>query len=1006
MWRTVIRGVLATFLASAPALAQTGSISGRVVAAEGGAPVVGAQVTVVGTNIGTVSRDDGRYSLTLQAGRYTLVASRIGFARDTVPGVVVNPAATTTLNISLRSAPTALAGVVVVGYGTQQAKDLTGSVATVTTEEFNTGRVVSPEGLIRAKVAGVQVSDNNEPGGAISIRVRGGTSVTASNEPLYVVDGVPIDIGGGSVGGDGSTGLGRSRNPLNFLNPNDIESITVLKDASSTAIYGNRGANGVVIITTKSGGSGPQVSYTGTVSGSRVVGGPNMLNAAQYRAAVQQFAPSNVASLGTASTDWLGAIERNAGGQEHNLDFSGHGETNVYRLGLGYLDQNGVLIGTRTQRASASLNYSDRLLGDRLALRTHIRGSRSLDWYTPGSVLGEAVAFAPTQPLYAAPGTYYQYRDPASGALIGLAPNNPLEDLAYVQDQGTILRSVGNVEGEYRLPFISGLTATVRGGYDVNRADRNVFTPTNIASQLKTDSATRGSIARANHNELHTVGDVYANYRNVLPRLTNSTLDLTAGVSGENFNGTYNGYSANGLSSNLLGLNGVPTFTEAHPGVSVLDHVLRSQFGRANLNLFDRYLITATVRRDGSSRFGEGQKYGTFPSAAFAWRLLEEPMLKDRLPLSDLKFRLSWGRNGNEAIPCDYCAYGAYDVGGPNAQAQFGNVFVTTIRPVAFDPNLHWETTTSTNVGFDIGILRDRFTGSVDYYTKTTHDLLFYVPTAAGTALSNTVLTNIGSVRNRGVEFMVDGKLIDGGARGFTWNVNLNASHNSNELLTIGRPGVTSIQTGGIAGGVGTTIQVLQPGQPINSFFVYQHRSVNGAPVTTGPDTAMYVDQNGDGIINTSDLLPFHSPAPTWIFGHTSNVTWRGWDASTTIRAYRGNYVYNNVASNLGNYSVLTSPFMPVNLSASVLQYGFTRPQYLSDLYVEDASFVRMDNLTVGYTFDRLAQLSNARIFGTIQNVFTSTKYSGVDPTANINGIDNNVYPRSRTFVGGLSVGF
>jgi TonB-linked SusC/RagA family outer membrane protein len=999
MWRTVIKGLLVTMLASAPVLAQTGNIAGRVTAAESGQPLQGVQIVIAGTSTGTVTRADGRYSLSTRPGRYSVRASRLGYGRDSVTGVLVSAGATTTADFVLRPAAVSLGNVVVVGYGTQNARDVTGSLTTVDTAQFNTGRIVSPEALIRGKVAGVQVSDNNEPGGGLSVRIRGGTSVNASNEPLYVIDGVPIDIGGGStVSG---------RNGLNFLNPNDIESVEVLKDASSTAIYGNRGANGVVIITTKSGSSGPQLTYTGTVSGSRVVGGPAMLNAAQYRAAVTQYAPTNLAVLGNANTDWLAAIEQNAGGQEHNLGFNGQHGTSVYRLGLGYLDQSGVLIGTKTQRTSASFNYSDLLLNDRLAIRSHLRGSRSLDAFTPGGVLGSAVAFAPTQPIYTDSGTYYQYRDPSSGALIGLAPNNPLEDLKYVQDQGTILRSLGNLEAELKIPHVDGLTGTVRGGYDINRADRNGFTPTNVASQLKGNPSTAGSVSRANHAELHTVLDLYANYRHDLSMVESSTVDLTAGVSGENFSGTYNGYSVNGLSTNLLGYNGVPTFTEAHPGVSVQEHLLRSQFGRVNLSFLDRYLLTGTVRRDGSSRFGEGQKYGIFPSAAFGWRLLQEPMFKDKTPFSELKLRVSWGKNGNEAIGCNYCAYGSYVVGDANSQAQLGNQFVTTIRPVAIDANLHWETTTSTNVGLDMGILRDRFTGSIDYYTKTTDDLLFNVPTAAGTALSNSVLTNIGSVRNRGVEFMVDGKLVDGGRRGFTWNANFNAARNSNELLTLGRPGLTNILTGGIAGGVGTTIQVLQQGQPVNSFYVYQHRNgANGQPVVSGADTAMYVDQNKDGIINGSDLITYHSPAPKWIFGHTSNVTWKNFDASTTLRAYTGNYVYNNVASNLGNYSVLTSAYAPVNLSASVLKYGFTRPQYQSDLYVEDGSFIRMDNLTVGYTFDRLAQLSNARVFGTIQNVFTSTKYSGVDPTANINGIDNNVYPRSRTFVGGLSVGF
>lgn len=998
MLRTVIHGVVATMLASVPVLAQTGTITGRVMTAENAQPVANAQVIVVGTGAGAITRNDGRYTLTVRAGRYTVRALRIGFNADSVTNVVVPAGGTATADFHLRSAPTALSGIVVVGYGTQEAKDVTGSVVAIDTMQFNTGRIVSPEALIRGKVAGVQVSDNNEPGGGVVVRIRGGTSVNASNEPLYVIDGVPIDVGGGStVSG---------RNGLNFLNPNDIETVTVLKDASATAIYGNRGANGVIIITTKSGASQPQVMYSGNFSGSRVVGGPDMLTAEQYRAAVAQFAPTNVSSLGTANTDWLAAIEQNAGGQEHNLDFAGRRDAALYRLGLGYLDQEGVLIGTRTRRASGSINYSDLLLGDRLALHTHLRGSRSVDDYTPSPVLGEAVAFAPTQPIYTTAGSYYQYRDPTSGNLIGLAPNNPIEDLKFLQDQGIILRSIGSVEGEYRLPWLEGLSVTGRGSFDSNRADRNSFTPSSVASQLKGDPTLAGNVSRANHSELHTVLDAFATYRHNVGVLDRGSADLTAGVSGENFDGSYNGYAAKGLSTNLLGFDGVPSFKEASPGVSVQQHRLRSQFARANLSFKDRYLFTGTVRRDGSSRFGPDQQWGVFPSAAFAWRMGEEPSLKEHLPVSDLKLRVSWGKNGNESIGCNYCAYGSYEVGGPQAQAQLGNSFITTIRPIAFDPNLHWETTTSTDVGIDFGFLQNRFSASIDGYTKTTDDLLFAVPTAAGTALSNSVLTNIGSVRNRGFELMLDGKLVDGGRKGLSWLANFNVSHNSNELLTLGRPGLTSISTGGIAGGVGTNIQVLQPGQPVNSFYVYQHREANGKVVVTGPDTAMYVDVNKDGIINTSDLRPFHSPAPRWILGHTSNVNWRNFDASTTLRAYIGNYVYNNVASNLGNYSVLTSPYAPANLSASVLQYGFTRPQYLSDLYVEDASFLRMDNLTVGYTFDHLGQVRNPRVFGTIQNVFTTTGYSGVDPTANINGIDNNVYPRSRTFVGGVTIGF
>ncbi len=993
MWRTGLVSAFTLLFAAGSAFAQTGTITGTVTTGEAGAPLGSAQVTVVGAGAGALTRDDGRYTVAVAPGTYKVRVTRIGYAADSMVGVVVTADAPPMVDFRLQRNTTVLSDVVVVGYGSQNVRDVTGVVSSVDTTTFNKGRIISAEQLIQGKIAGVQVVDNNEPGGGMAIRIRGGTSVTATNEPLYVVDGVPITVGGGASAG---------RNPLNFLNPNDIESVTVLKDASSTAIYGSRGANGVVIITTKSGASGPQFTYNGSVSGSRVTGGPDLVTAAQYRAAVTQYAPSNVAALGSANTDWYDAILQNAGGIEHNLGINGNGEDMNYRLGLGYLEQNGVLQGTRTQRVSASLNYADVLLSDRFTLRAHLKGSRAKDSFTPGGVLGSAVAFAPTQPIMSDAG-FFEYRN-AAGALVNLAPNNPIAELAQVQDEGVTLRTIGNFEGEYEIPFIAGLSATVRAGFDLVRANRTTFVPSFVTSQLKGDSRFRGNLNRNSPEQQNTVLDAYATYERTFDQYA-SDVDLTAGYSTERFRGDYGSFNASGLSTDLLGLSGVPSSFETNPYYSIDESRLVSGFARANWNLLDRYLFTATVRRDGSSRFATTNQYGTFPSAAFAWRVLDEPGFKDRLPLSDLKLRVSWGKNGNQSVG-NYLAYTSYGFGQTTAQAQFGNTFVSTIRPSASDPNLKWEETASTNVGLDFGFLDGRFSGTIDYYTKKTSDLLFNVPTAAGTALSNFITTNIGSVRNRGVELSLDARVLDGGPRGFSWNANLNASHNTNELLSIDRPGITSIATGGISGGVGTTIQVFQPGQPVNTFYVYEHKRVNGKPVASSVDLDMYVDRNGDGIINTSDLRAYKDPAPKWIFGHTSNVTWRGFDASTTLRAYLGNYVYNNVASNFGHYSVLTPSRAPVNLHSSVLETGFVAAQSLSDVYVEKASFIRMDNLTLGYTFAGIRNLQGARVFGTIQNVFTSTEYSGVDPTAGVNGIDNNIYPRSRTFLAGLSVGF
>lgn len=993
MWRKTFVSLLATLAANGTVGAQSGTITGSVTTADGGRPISRVQVVVVGTAQGGVTGDDGRYTIVLDPGTYRLRVRRIGFSPDSANGVVVTSGGVTTRDFQLTPSAQVLGDVVSIGYGTTKARDLTGSVSTTTERDFNTGRVVSPEELIRAKVPGVQVVDNNEPGGGITIRIRGGTSTGAygaSNDPLYVVDGVPLQVGGGASAG---------RNPLNFLNPRDIATITVLKDASSTAIYGSRGANGVVIITTKSGSTGPSFSYNGSVSTSRVTGGPTLVDATQFRAAVAKYAPYRSAMLGTANTDWLGAIEHDAGGLDHSLSVSGHRDAMSYRLGLGYLNQSGVLQGTKTQRAALSFNYADRLF-DRLNVRSNLKGSRTKDSFTPGGVLGNAIAFPSTQPIVTDSGTFYEFRG-AGGAPITGVPNNPLAILALVQDQGTTLRSVGDVEGEYEFPFLSGLTATVRGGYDVIRADRTTFTPTTLYSQLT--GSTPGNIYRNIPEQQNTVLDAFAKYVRLFDQLA-SSFDITAGYSAERFRGDYPSFSVSGLGSNLLGLYGIPTAAEARPFYNVDETRLVSGFGRANWTIKDRYLFTATVRRDGSSKFAIGNQYGTFPSAAFAWRVLDDPFLKGRTPLSDLKFRVSWGRNGNQSVG-NYLSYLAYTYGQVTAQAQLGNQFVTTIRPGSIDPNLKWETTTSTNVGLDYGFLENRITGTLDYYTKKTSDLLFDVPTAAGVALSNHIVTNIGSLQNRGFELSLNALLIDRAESGFRWDANFNASTNRNKLLTIDRPGITRLLTGGIAGGVGTNIQVLQPGQPINSFLVYhQIGDTAGVPI--------YEDLNKDGIINSSDLRPFHNPAPKWILGHTSNISWRRFDASATLRAYFGNYVYNNVASNLGYYNILTLGNAPTNMHASVLQTGFVTPQYQSDYYVEDASFVRMDNLTLGYTFgpmrtsDALGLVEGARVFGTIQNVFTSTKYSGVDPTAGINGIDNNLYPRARTFVAGLSLGF
>jgi len=997
MLRTRVLCVVALLIMSRPVAAQSGSIVGAVTAAETGQPVADVQIRVLGTSLGARTRDDGSYTIVVPAGTYTLRAMRIGYVPDSLAGVVVSAGAPTTADFQLTSSATLLRAVVSVGYGEQRARDLTGVVDQVTTEEFNTGRVVSPEELIQAKVAGVQVVDNAEPGGGVSIRIRGGTSVGSSNEPLFVIDGIPIAVGGG---------LSAGRNPLSFINPNDIESMTVLKDASATAIYGSRGANGVVMVTTKTGKGGPQLSYTGTVSGSQVTGQPNLLNADQLRAAVAAEAPNRVSLLGNANTDWRDAVQRDAGGREHAFALAGSADDMRYRLSMGLLDQDGVVLGTALKRISASLNFSDGLFENRLTMRALLTGARTDDWFTPGGVLGSATAFAPTQPIVTDSG-YYEFPT----TLSRFFPNNPLAELAQVSDRGTTFRSIGKLEGEYRLPFLERVSVTSRLGYDVAKSERTYFAPSTLRGEV--ESSQLGTISRNNPTQVNTLLDLFGTYRQDLSRLS-SDFDMTAGYSFEESRGDYPSFYAQGLSSDLLGPFGVPTATLREPSLFVDESRLIGFFGRVNYTLKDRYLATLSVRRDGSSKFGLSEQWGTFPSAAFAWRLSEEAWVKSVPRLSELKLRYSWGVNGNQSFG-NYQQYSSYTIGGGQAQAQFGNEFVSTIRPSGADQGIKWEETRSTNVGLDYGFFQQRLSGSIDTYTKTTTDLLFYVPVAAGTNLSNFVTTNIGSVRNKGLELSLRALMLTGVKSGFTWDASFNASTNRNELLQInaGSGGSEQILVGGIAGGVGSNIQVLTPGQPVNTFFVYQHkRDAQGRPIYADSngdsvitDIDLYQDLNGDTVITQADRRAYKSPAPKWIFGHTSAMGYRNFDMGFTIRAYRGNYVYNNVASNMGHYGALRDVAL-TNLHSSVLQNRFQSPQFFSDVYIEDASFIRMDNISFGYTFQRLRAGSRVRLFGVVQNVFTITDYTGVDPMSGINGIDNNIYPRSRTMTAGLNVAF
>ncbi|MEO7239590.1 MAG: SusC/RagA family TonB-linked outer membrane protein [Gemmatimonadales bacterium] len=1005
-------GLLLAAVWITPLLAQQpgGSIRGHVTDAASNQPLQGAVVRVGGR--GTQTRADGGYLLAgVPAGTDSLRVTMIGYAPDT-RSVTVAEGEILDVDVALTAQAAQLAELVVIGYGEQRAGNVTGAVTNVTSQEFNKGRVITPTELIQNKVAGVQVVENNEPGGRTSIRVRGPSSTTASNEPLYVVDGQPL-------GSDATTG----RDPLNFLNPDDIASITVLRDAGAAAIYGTNAANGVVLITTKRGQQGeggkPKFEYTGSVSASNVTRLPSMLNAQQFRAAVEQYAPGSAAQLQSANTDWFGAIDRTGFGQEHNLAVSGAGSSMDYRFSANFLDQKGIIDRNSVRRIGLGMNYTQRLAQDRLNLQFNLRGSHSDDQFTPGGVLGNAAQYGPTQPIL----------DPASetgfydwpGSTLTSA-DNPVAILNLAEEKGWTNRAVGNVQAGYSLPWIEGLRANLNLGFDAMRAKRANFSPSVLHREVVTGNGGRQSFFRP--KQVSTVMEAYLNYTTPRP-LGPGTLDLTGGYSWSRSHADSVYYEGNGLATDSLGNNGTA------PAASVKDIVFEQQsklisfFGRLNYNINDRYIVAASLRYDGSSRFGSANDFGTFPSVSAAWRLSQEPFLRGIKGLSDLKLRASWAKTGNQSFG-NYLAYSSYQLGDNLSTYQFGDSVFTTSRPSAVDPNIKWEQTRAFNVGLDFGFANQRITGAIDWYDKLTSDLLFNVPVAGFSNLSNFVTTNIGSMRNRGIEMSLGLRLLEGGERGLTWQADFTGARNSNNLRSITPFGGSSLKilVGDVSGGVGTRIQVLAPGVPINSFYVFEHireggkpiyRDVNGDRVDGVPngtinDQDLYVDQNGDGIINQGDLRPFHDPAPKWILGHSSYLAKGKFDFGFTFRAYLGNYMYNNVASSNGDYRELTQG-SPYNLHTSVLETGFAIQQLQSDFYVEDASFLRLDNLTLGYTFNLRGQ--SARVFGTVQNVFTVTGYSGVDPSGNIapspttsslNGIDNNIYPRSRTFSGGLSL--
>ena len=1000
-------------LTSTLAWAQSKVVTGKITSAEDGASLPGVNVLEKGTSNGTVTDSNGHYSISV-TDNATLIFSFIGYKSQEV--IVGSQSA---VDLTLQVDVTSLSEVVVVGYGQQEKKDVTGVVATVDSKSFNKGAIVSPDQLMNGKVAGVQIlPSDGQPGSGSSIRIRGGTSINASNEPLYVVDGIPVVSDGTAAG----------RNPLNFINTNDIETFTVLKDASAAAIYGSRAANGVILITTKRGKSGtPTLSYDGFVSVGTVAKKYDVFNADQFRSVVSYYAPQNLKYMGNPeaadvadrayNTNWQDQIFQTAVGQSHNLSLSGGTDKTNYRVSLGHLQQDGIIKTSYTKKTNIGVNFSQLALDDALKIDVNVKGAVTEDFYS-ADVIGAAISYDPSHPVYDAKspfGGYYEYYDSIGGKRVPKvnSPNNPVSSLMQSKDVGSVLRSLGNLQLDYKVKVVPGLRFNVNLGYDVTRGQRKQFLPSTLKAENSPDT---GKVVIQNPYKNSMLFEGYINYTRDLKSIK-SKVDVTGGYSWQSFYAENHGYTATQLSTNIYGYNnpGVarktipfdPLSTTAIPSLG--ENRLISFFGRVNYSYDERFLLTVNLRRDGSTRFGPNNKWGTFPSAAIGWRIANENFMQNQNIFSDLKLRAGYGITGNQDIG-NFRYLGTYTPSDPQANYQFGSAYYTTIRPSGYDTNLQWEQTASSNIGLDFGVLQGRLSGSIEVYQKNTDKLLFTRAVAPGANLTNTILTNIGKVQNKGVELSLDAVAIS--TPSLTWNVGFNAAYNTNKITQLdgnNDPAFPGYAAGdNIAGGVGNKIEILRVGQPVNAFYVFEHKTgADGKPVNDNlgaeDKTNMYVDQNNDGIINEKDLRPFHRPAPRVLMGLTSQLNYKNFDFSFTLRANLGNYVYNNVASN-STFQRAGDAFRPLNLITNSLRANYYTPQYFSDFYVENASFLRMDNLTLGYSVKQLTK-ANIRVYATVQNAFVITKYSGLDPEVSVSGIDNNLYPRARTFVFGVHIG-
>ena len=963
-------------------MAQTRTIKGEVTDAQNGEALIGATVMVEGEKGGTVTDFDGNFSLQVSSSAKKIKVSYIGYI-DKVLSISDN------MKVKLESDSKALADVVVIGYGTARKSDLTGSVATVKSKDFNKGLVSSPEQLINGKVSGVQIMSNSGSASAGStIRVRGGASLNASNDPLIVLDGVPLEQGGIS---------GNSSNFLSMINPSDIESMTVLKDASSTAIYGSRASNGVIIITTKKGQQGAvKVNFNTTNSLQTRAQMVDMLSRDEFVNVINQYGTDNQKSLlGTANTDWNDEVYRTAFGTDNNLSVSGSIDKWLpFRVSVGYYNQSGLVRKDNVERWTGNVVLTPSFFQDHLKLTINAKGTLNNNSFNNGGAVWAAATFNPTIPVYSGNDKYGGYNEAldADGYPVNAGVRNPRGLVDLYDSKSKVSRFIGSMDVDYKVHFLPDLKLHATVGADYAKGDGTVYVPAYAAQSYNKDESLGGSDYKygpqKNENRLLTI---YANYAKYFEDIK-SNVDLTAGYDYQYWKSTtplY--YTKSAAGTNLSTVK-----------ASDYRHVMLSYYGRINYSFDGKYLLTATVRRDASSRFSKDTRWGTFPSVALGWTLTEEPWLKNQKVLSNLKLRASYGVTGQQEGIGNYNYLPVYTYSVTGAEAFINGQYINTYRPEAYVSDLKWETTTSWNFGLDFGFLDGRIGGAIDFYTRKTKDLLASVPTAAGTNFSKTILTNVGNVDSKGIEVSLNATPIQ--TKDWEWNLSYNFTWQNmkvKNLSLIKGGNQTNVKVGPSIDAY--QFQVLSEGYEPYMFYVYHqlYDSKTGKPIE-----GAYADLNNDGEINESDLYRYHSPAPKYIMGLSTSLRYKQLTLGMSFRANIDNYVYNGMGMSTGAFETVSYNNSQLNnLNTSFLKTGFKTRQYLSDYYVENASFLKLDNLSLSYNVGKINKWASLTVSAMVQNVFTITGYSGTDPEVP-NGMDNSFYPRPRTYSVSLGLQF